>query len=668
MIGPPGAGKSLAAGRLPSILPPLARGRGARGGADRQRLRADRRRQPAGRPFRAPHHTISPAGLVGGGAPPRPGEVTLAHRGVLFLDELCEFRRDALEALRAPLEAGEVSIARAGGGRALPCRFMLVAASNPCPCGRGEADPECSCSPAAVQRYRVASAAPSPTASTSSPPSRQPERRRDRRPPGRALGGGAGAGGRGARAPGAPPRRRPLQRRDDARRRRASARSSADAGGAPGGALRAPSAQRPRPRPGAAAGADDRRPGRARDDRRRRDGAGAAAAEAGPWLSPPPAPIACAAPGCSPCSAPTSRRWRPARSDRARRNCCGSPTRTGRGGGAEGRRSSCWAGSRRCRAADLRAELAAAGCWACCRHGDLYPVGAARRRRRALGADRPRRPAPARRPRAVRRGDRSSAPAAPPPTAARSPASWVASWPPPGIDRRQRPRLRDRRLRPPRRRRRRPHDRRPRLRSRHRLPGRPPLALAADQRGGPGALRAAARRRALALDLPGPQPDHGRAGRDDRRRRGGGPLGLADHRRPGRRPRPRPRRRPRPGHLPRLGRAQQPPRRRRLRGPRRPGRPRRDARARRQARSSAPAPPLDASWRRSSPPSRSGEGTLRRRRRRPRPPGPDAAAALARLELLGYLTCSRSGAYSRTLLARRHGAVAGATLAVELAA
>jgi magnesium chelatase family protein len=109
---------------------------------------------PSGRPFRAPHHTISAAGLIGGGSPPRPGEATLAHRGVLFLDELCEFRRDALEALRAPLESGEVSIARAGGQRSLPCRFMLVAAANPCPCGRGETDPDCTCAPYDVQRYQ----------------------------------------------------------------------------------------------------------------------------------------------------------------------------------------------------------------------------------------------------------------------------------------------------------------------------------------------------------------------------------------------------------------------------------------------------------------------------------------------------------------------------------
>ncbi len=154
MIGPPGAGKSLAARRIPSILPPLAPPEAlevARIASACGRLGSA---VHAGRPFRAPHHTISSAGLVGGGSPPRPGEATLAHRGVLFLDELCEFRRDTLEALRAPLEAGEVSIARAGGRHSLPCRFMLVAAANPCPCGRGEADPDCMCAPVAVQRYQ----------------------------------------------------------------------------------------------------------------------------------------------------------------------------------------------------------------------------------------------------------------------------------------------------------------------------------------------------------------------------------------------------------------------------------------------------------------------------------------------------------------------------------
>lgn len=155
MVGPPGAGKSLAATRLPSILPPLEVGEAL----EVARIASACGRLDAGiwngRPFRAPHHTISAAGLLGGGTPPRPGEATMAHRGVLFLDELCEFRRDALEALRAPLESGEVSIARAAGVRRLPCRFMLVAASNPCPCGRGEADPDCSCAPHDVQRYQA---------------------------------------------------------------------------------------------------------------------------------------------------------------------------------------------------------------------------------------------------------------------------------------------------------------------------------------------------------------------------------------------------------------------------------------------------------------------------------------------------------------------------------
>jgi magnesium chelatase family protein len=154
MVGPPGAGKSLAASRLPSILPSLA----SEEALEVARIASARGRLGdgfgGGRPFRAPHHTVSPAGVVGGGNPPGPGEATLAHRGVLFLDELCEFRRDTLEALRAPLESGWVVISRAGSNRRLPCRFMLVAASNPCPCGRGEADPECICAPLAVRRYQ----------------------------------------------------------------------------------------------------------------------------------------------------------------------------------------------------------------------------------------------------------------------------------------------------------------------------------------------------------------------------------------------------------------------------------------------------------------------------------------------------------------------------------
>ncbi len=106
------------------------------------------------RPFRAPHHTVSPAGLVGGGAPPRPGEATLANHGVLFLDELSEFQRGSLEALRQPLEDGEVTIVRGQRALVFPTRFMLVAATNPCPCGFAGVGDRCSCGEADLRRHR----------------------------------------------------------------------------------------------------------------------------------------------------------------------------------------------------------------------------------------------------------------------------------------------------------------------------------------------------------------------------------------------------------------------------------------------------------------------------------------------------------------------------------
>ncbi len=157
MIGAPGGGKTMLARRLPSILPPLtideslevARIRSVAGlGADG--------RLAAVRAFRAPHHTISDAGLVGGGPLARPGEVSLAHHGVLFLDELTEFRRNVLEALRQPLEDGVVTIARAAMTLAYPARFMLVAAMNPCPCGfLGDRRRTCACGPETIARYRA---------------------------------------------------------------------------------------------------------------------------------------------------------------------------------------------------------------------------------------------------------------------------------------------------------------------------------------------------------------------------------------------------------------------------------------------------------------------------------------------------------------------------------
>jgi magnesium chelatase family protein len=155
-VGPPGSGKTMLAKRLPGILPPLRREESVE--VSTIHSVAGRLQPGAGLildpPFRAPHHTISDAGLVGGGRGPVPGEVSLAHRGVLFLDELPEFHRNALEALRQPLEEGYVSIARVGGATVFPAAFSLVAAMNPCPCGyRGDARRVCRCAPAAAGRY-----------------------------------------------------------------------------------------------------------------------------------------------------------------------------------------------------------------------------------------------------------------------------------------------------------------------------------------------------------------------------------------------------------------------------------------------------------------------------------------------------------------------------------
>ncbi len=158
MVGPPGAGKTMLARRLPGILPPMT----FEEALETTRVYSvigeltDQRPWIAQRPFRSPHHSASDAGVIGGGSPPRPGEISLAHNGVLFLDELPEFHRNVLESLRQPLEERRVTVARAQANLTFPAAFMLVAAMNPCPCGRrGDPAATCRCSWPQVARYQA---------------------------------------------------------------------------------------------------------------------------------------------------------------------------------------------------------------------------------------------------------------------------------------------------------------------------------------------------------------------------------------------------------------------------------------------------------------------------------------------------------------------------------
>ena len=156
LIGPPGSGNSMLAKRFPTILPEMT---------EKESIDTTKIHSIAGvlpkksplittRPFRSPHHTVSSAAMSGGGALPKPGEISLAHNGVLFLDELPEFRRDVMEALRAPLEDGNVTVSRVAGSLTYPCSFTLIGAMNPCPCGfYGHPTKRCTCSPKAVAKY-----------------------------------------------------------------------------------------------------------------------------------------------------------------------------------------------------------------------------------------------------------------------------------------------------------------------------------------------------------------------------------------------------------------------------------------------------------------------------------------------------------------------------------
>lgn len=286
MVGPPGAGKSMLAARLPGLLPPLARPQALEVAAIAAVAGVPDTRMGTP-PFRAPHHSASAIAMVGGGGRPRPGEISLAHHGVLFLDELPEFSRRTLEALREPLETGRVVIARALHTAQFPARFQLVAAMNPCPCGwRGHPRRACQCTPDQVARYAGKVSGPlldRIDLYVTLPP---PDLDSLQGPPRRGLGAGAGASGALPRTPAdaaGQAQCRPDRRRTGASLPHGPVRPGAVAtGDAAIGGVRAGAASRP------AGGTDHRRPGRGRCAGGQPCGPGGAVSTAGGMIANPP--------------------------------------------------------------------------------------------------------------------------------------------------------------------------------------------------------------------------------------------------------------------------------------------------------------------------------------------------------------------------------------------